>query len=95
MRFSWVTVKSGDGKQFTSRILNISENHAVLLSEHVLPAGMACTVQENIPAHKERKPNNADLQAEVCEVIFSPAGIHLHLKIKSLNDEAKRLINSK
>ena len=96
MRYRLVLVKSGDGRQFFTRAVEISANRAVLCGEHALPVGMACDLQVIIPARDAKQPAGvAGLQAEVGAVIFAFSDIRLELRVKSLSDEARQLIDSR
>ena len=95
MRYRLVLVKSGDGRQFFTRAVEISASRAVLCGEHALPAGMACDLQVIIPTRDKNQPAGvAGYQAEVGEVVFASGDIRLELRAKSLSDEAKRLLDS-
>lgn len=96
MRYWRVLVKSGDGRQFFTRVVEISASRAVLRGDHVLPAGMSCDLQIIIPSRDEKQPAGvAGLQAEVGVAVFASGDIRLELRIKSLSDEARSLIDSR
>ena len=93
MSYWRVFVRSNDGRQFYARAMEISEYRAVLRGAHVLPGGMVCDLQVIIPARDETQPaGEADLEAEVDEVIFTGGDIRLNLRVKSLSREARSLI---
>ena len=95
MRYCRVLVKSGDGKRFFARMLDISVSHAVLRGDYVLPAGMLCDLQLMLPPAGERQPARIlDMQAVVDSVYFASGAIRLELKIKSLGNDVRRLIES-
>ena len=88
-----VFVRSNDGRQFAARAIKISEYRAVLRGEQVLPSGTMCDLRVIIPARDAtQSASEAELQAEVGEVIFVGRDIHLNLRVKSLSQEARRLI---
>lgn len=95
MRNWRVWVKSGDGRQFAARALEISASRAVLRGEHVLPGGMLCDLQVVIPATDETKSATlAGLQAEVGHAVFSAGDVRLECRVVSLSREARQLIES-
>lgn len=90
-----VFVKSGDGRKFFSTAMNVSTHRMVLRGDHVLPTGMVCDLQIIIPPLNENQHAGvAVLQAEVDEVVFSSGDVQLHLKVKSLSNDARRLISA-
>lgn len=94
MRFRRVLVKSGDGRQFYTRAVEISANSAMLRGDHALPTGMACELEVIIPSLDEKQPAGmASLQAEVFEVIFAAGDILLDFRVKSLSNEARQLLD--
>lgn len=96
MRYWRVLVKSGDGRHFSTRAVEISASRAVLRGQHALPAGMACDLYVVIPSRDEKLPASvAGLQAEVSAVVFASGDIQLELRIKSLSGEARSLIDSR
>lgn len=96
MRYWRVLVKSGDGRQFFTRAVEISENRAVLRGDLILPTGMVCDLQIIIPSQDENLPAAvAVLQAEVGVVVFAAGDIRLDFRVKSLSDEARQLIYSR
>lgn len=96
MRYWRVLVKPGDGRQFFTRAVEISVHRAILCGDQALPAGMACDLQVIIPSRDEKQPAGvAGLQAEVGAVVFASGDIRLELRIKSLSDEARSLIDSR
>ena len=93
MRFFKVVVKLGNGRQFFCRVMEISPSRVVLRGDYILPVGMACDLQVIIPSLDEKMPSSSvDLRAEVHEVIFSEGYIHLECRIKSLSNEAGKLL---
>jgi hypothetical protein len=96
MRNWRVWVKSGDGRQFAARALEISADRAVLRGEHVLPGGMLCDLQIIIPAADETKSaTTAGLQAEVGHAVFAAGHVRLECRVVSLSREARQLIESR
>jgi len=93
MRYFKVLVKSGNGRQFFCRVMEISASRVVLRGDYILPVGMVCDLQVIIPSVDEKKPSGSiDLRAEVGEVIFSEGYIRLECRIKSLGNEAGKLL---
>lgn len=96
MRYWRVLVKSGDGRQFYTRAVEISASRIVLRGDHVLPTGMLCDLQIIIPSLDEKLPAGmAGLQAEVGGVIFASGDIRLNFRVTSLSNEARQLIGSR
>lgn len=96
MRYWRVLVKTGDGRQFFTRAVEISANRAVLRGDHALPVGMGCDLQVIVPPPDDRQPPGAaGLQAEVGEVVFASGAIRLDFRVKSLSDEARQLIDAR
>jgi len=96
MRYWRVLVKSGDGRQFFTRAVEITENRAVLRGDHALPAGMVCDLQIIIPSQDAIQPAGvAGLQAEVGAVVFASGDIRLDFMVRSLSNEARQLIASR
>ncbi len=96
MRYWRVLVKSGDGRQFFTRAVEISESRAVVRGDHALPNGMACDLQVIIPSRDEKQPATAaGMQAEVGAVVFASGDIRLDFRVKSLSHEARQLIDSR
>lgn len=96
MRNWRVWVRSGDGRQFAARALEISASRAVLRGEHVLPGGMLCDLQVVIPAADETQPaTTAALQAEVGHAVFAAGDVRLECRVVSLSREARQLIESR
>lgn len=93
MRYWRVLVESGDGRRFSTRAVEVSASRAVLRGDHALPTGMACDLQVIVPPPNDQQPPGvAGLRAEVDEVVFAAGDILLDLRVKSLSDEARRLI---
>lgn len=96
MRHLKVLVRSGDGRQFPTRAVEISEKHAVLRGDQILPAGTVCDLQIIVPPPDDKQPPSVvGLQAEVGEAVFASGDIRLDLRVKSLSDEARRLIEAR
>jgi len=94
MRFWRILVKSGDGRQFYTRAVEVSASSAMLRGDHALPTGMVCELLVIIPSLDEKQPAGmASLQAEVFEVVFACGDILLDFRVKSLSNEARQLIN--
>lgn len=84
MRFWRVLVKSGDGRQFYTRAVEISTSSAMLRGDHALPTGMVCDLQVIIPSLDEKQPAGmVSLQAEVFEVVFAAGDILLDLRVNA------------
>ncbi|OYZ63805.1 MAG: hypothetical protein B7Y04_07385 [Gallionellales bacterium 24-53-125] len=95
MRSYRVLVLPAKGKQFISRLMEISSRRVVLRGEQMLPVGMLCDLQIIIPPLAERMPcATAELKAEVGEVIFSDGFIRLECRIKLLGNEARQLLDA-
>lgn len=96
MRYWRVLIKSGDGRQFFTRAVEISENRAVLRGDHVLSTGMVCDLQIIIPARDEMQSAGvASLEAEVGGVVFASGDIRLDFRVRSLSNEARQVIASR
>lgn len=96
MRHWRVWVESGDGRRFPTRALEISASRAVLRGEHALPVGMMCDLRIIVPPPDDRQsPGVAGLRAEVNEAIFASGAIRLDFRVRSLSDEARRLIDAR
>jgi hypothetical protein len=96
MRNWRVLVKSSDGRRFSTRAIEISAERAVVRGDWVLPNGMVCDLQLVIPPQTVTQlAGEANLQAEVSEVVFSSWDIHLDFRIKSLSSEARKWIESR
>lgn len=96
MRYWRVLVESGDGRRFSTRAVEITASRAVLCGDQALPVGMACDLQVIVPPPDDKQPPGmAGLQAEVGEVVFVSSDIRLDLRVKSLSDEARRLIDTR
>lgn len=95
MRYWRILVKSGDGRQFFAKPVEISASRAVLRGDHALPNGMVCDLQIVVPSPDEKILAGASMQAEVGEIVFASGEIRLEFRVKSLSSEAQQLINSR
>lgn len=95
MRYWRILVKTGNGRQFFTKAVEISASRAVLRGDHALPTGTLCDLQIVAPSMDKKLPARvADFKAEVRGVIFASGGVRLDFMIKSLSSEARQLIGS-
>lgn len=96
MRYWRVLVSPEGGRQFSARALEISASRVVLYGDHALPAGVLCNLQMIVPPPNDQQPPGmAGLRAEVGGVVFAAGDIRLELRVKSLSDEARQLIDAR